>query len=127
MLMTLRSMPRHGSIQESVLSLVILKKEEIEAAKTRALLQGMLKQEAGPEAWTDFFKLAFPWVHVAKKRDEADIIKRLQEEVKRGPLQITAQHEKSFRSRLKTKVVERRANTDLARRLSSKLTPTVPR
>jgi len=120
-------MPKHGSIQESVLSLVILKKEEIEAAKTRALLQGMLKQDAGPEAWADFFKLAFPWVQVAKKRDEAEVIKRLQEEIKRGPLQITAQHDNKFRSRLKTKVVQRQANTELASRLSSKLKPAVPR
>ena len=122
-------MPRHGSLQESVLGLVILKREEIEAAKTRAVIQTMLKQDAGPEAWQDFFKLAFPWVQTAKNRDKADIIKRLNEEVKQGPLSVLAQPDKTYRSRLKTKVVQRQTTptSDMARRITSKIPSAMPR
>lgn len=127
MLMTVREMPRTGSLQESVLLLTILKKEEVEAAKTRAIIQTMLKQDAGPEAWQDFFKLAFPWVAVAKKRDEAETIAALLDEVKRGPLAVYAQQDKTFRSRLKTKVIERRETTELASRISSKLPAAIPK
>lgn len=113
-------MPRYGSLQESVLAIVILRMEEIDAAKTRALLQGMLKAEEGPNAWKEFFRLAFPWVETAKKRDEKDVIKRLQEEVARGPLSITPQQEKRFRSRLKSNPIPAPVN-DIAKRLASKL------
>ena len=99
---------------------MILRMEEIEAAKTRALLQGLLKAEEGPNAWKDFFRLAFPWVETAKKRDEKDIIKRLQEEVARGPLSITPQQEQRYRSRLKTTPIPAPLN-DVAKRLASKL------
>lgn len=94
--------------------------EESEAAKTRALLQGMLKADEGPNAWKEFFKLAFPWVEVAKKRDEKDIIQRLKEEVARGPLAVTAQQEKSYRSRLKQKPVPAPVN-EVARRIAKRL------
>lgn len=108
--------------------LTILKKEEIEAAKTRALVQAMLKQEAGPDAWTDFFRLAFPWVQTAKKREEKETVKLLMDEIKRGPLAVYAQQDRTFRSRLKTKVVQRQGpKTELASRISSKLPAAIPR
>lgn len=78
--------------------------------KTKAVVQSIIKQDAGADAWQLYFKEAFPWVEVAQKREQQDVIRRLQEEVKRGPLKVTAVHDgrqEKFRSRLRTKVVER--------------------
>lgn len=126
LLQTLRNPPRAGSLQESILLLLILKRDEIEMHKTRSLLQAIVKQDAGPEAFKEFFSVAFPWVKVAKKREEGEIIKRLQDEIKRGPLAVFAQRD-TYRSRLKTKVVKREEAGPLISRLTSKISPAIPR
>lgn len=126
LLATLREPPKAGSLRESILILLILKKDEIEAHKTRALLQAVVKQDAGPEAFQDFFRAAFPWVRIAKKREEAEIIQRLQEEIKKGPLAVFAQRD-TYRSRLKDRVTRRVEAGPLISKLTSKITPTIPR
>lgn len=94
--------------------------------KTKAIVQSIVKQDAGNEAWQSYFKEAFPWVEQAQKLEKSDWIKRLQEEVKRGPIKVTGVHDaqQKFRSRLRTKVIERR--TDENPRDMSNLTAKMP-
>jgi hypothetical protein len=106
---------------------LILKKDEIDLHRTRALLQSVINKEAGPEAFKELFSAAFPWVKIAKKREESEIIQRLQEEIKRGPLAVFVSQD-TFRSRLKAKkVVNREEAAPLIARLTNKLSPAIPR
>lgn len=106
--MTLREPPRKGSLRESLLMLLILKKEFVEYSRIRALAQAVINKEKGPEAFDEFRRVAFPWVETQQKRDREQHIKLLQDEVKRGVLNIRPMQDttKPMRSRLKTKVVE---------------------
>ena len=88
--------------------LYVLKKEQIEHARLRALAQSIVNKEKGGEVFTEYMKVAFPWLETQKKRDHSDHVRILMEEVKRGALGIRPLwEEKKGRSRLKTKVVER--------------------
>lgn len=88
--------------------MLLVKREENELAKWKALVQAIVKPEAGPATWDEYFKTAFPWVEVAKGREKDDFIKRLKSEIARGPLEIQKKKDdKAFRSRLKTKIVQR--------------------
>lgn len=82
----------------------------MDMAKTKAIVQSIVKQDAGNDAWQAYFKEAFPWVETAQKIEKQEWVTRLQEEVKRGPIKVTAVHDQQqkIRSRLRTKVVERR-------------------
>jgi hypothetical protein len=118
--------------------LLILKREQIEMSKLRALAQAMVNKEKGPEAFDEFRKVAFPWVETQQKRDRAQHIKLLQDEIKRGVLGVTPLWEanKQIRSRMKTKVVEatpemreeratRRSSIE-QRKINSKLGSVIP-
>ncbi len=90
--------------------LYVLKKEHIEHARLRALAQSIIAKEKGKEVFDDYMKLAFPWHETQKKRDHAEHIRILNDEVKRGGLGIRplwSGRDSKMRSRLKTKVVER--------------------
>lgn len=109
MLSTLRELPRKGSLQESVLILLHMKQEEINHARIRALAQIMINKEKGPEVFEDYMKSAFPWIETVKKRTNAEQIKLLNEEVKKGAIAIKGPlwQQQRIRSRLKTRVVDR--------------------
>lgn len=108
LLATLKEPPRTGTLRGFVLTMLLVKREENELAKWKAMVQAIVKPDAGPASWDAYFKTAFPWVEVAKGREKDDFIKRLKEEISRGPLEIKKQKDdKAFRSRLKAKVVSR--------------------
>lgn len=88
--------------------LLILKKEQIESYKLRALAQAIINKEKGPDAFTEFREASFPWIKTQQKRDQAAHIKILEAEVRRGVLGVTplVDNTRQVRSRLKTKVVE---------------------
>lgn len=69
----------------------------------RALAQILVDKDKGVEAFESYMKSAFPWIETTKKRDRQEQIKRLQEEIKRGPMQIQPLWQKPVKSRLKTK------------------------
>lgn len=97
--------------------------------KTRTILQTMLKKDAGPEAFQQYMKIAFPWIETAKKRDQQDAVKFLQEEIKRGPLVITPQNNDRrgrYQSRLK-KPANPTPTTPQARSLANRLPSNLPK
>lgn len=90
--------------------LYVLKKEQIEHARLRALAQSIIAKEKGKEVFDEYMKVAFPWLETQKKRDVSEHIRILNDEVKRGGLGIKplwSGQDSRMRSRLKTKVVER--------------------
>ncbi len=104
MLSTLRELPPKGSIQESVLIILHFKQEEINHARLRALSQILMDKEKGIEAFEAYMKSAFPWIESSKNRDRASQIKKLQEEVNKGPMSVQPLWQKPIKSRLKAKL-----------------------
>ena len=94
--------------------LYVLKKEEIEHARLRALAQSIVAKEKGKEVFDEYMKVAFPWHETQKKRDDAAHIRLLRDEVAKGQLAITPmwKGKDKMRSRLKTKVVSREEQTN---------------
>lgn len=111
MYQTLREPPKRGSLRESVLILYVLQKEQVEHARLRALAQGIVNKEKAVEAFEQYQQTAFPWIETQKRRDAQGFIKLLSEEVKRGAMGIRPLWEKPLRSRLKTRVVQRRSES----------------
>ncbi len=87
--------------------LYVLKKEQIEHARLRALAQAIVSKEKGKEVFDDYMKVAFPWLETQKRRDKDDHIRVLKEEVKKGGLRIVPLWEERMHSRLKHRIVER--------------------
>jgi hypothetical protein len=113
--------------------LYVLKREQIEHARLRALAQAIIQKEKGKEVFDDYMNVAFPWLATSKRQEKNDHIRLLMEEVKKGQLGIKPLwQETRGRSRLRTRVVERaeKQATPQARqnmnRLYSKLGKIVP-
>lgn len=88
--------------------LYVLKKEQIEHARLRALAQALIEKDKGKEVFDDYMKVAFPWLDARKALEKSDHIRLLMEEVKKGALGIRPLwQEQKMRSRLRTRVVER--------------------
>lgn len=85
----------------------MLKKEQVEHARLRALAQAIVEKEKGKEVFDDYMRVAFPWLETSKRREKDDHIKILLEEVKKGALDIKPLWQDRVRSRLKHRVVER--------------------
>lgn len=94
-----------------MLMLFVLKKEQTEHARLRALATAIVNKEKTKEAFEDYMKLAFPWIEGQKKKDASYYSKILLEHVKNGALNITPLTDETARmkSRLKAKVIERAA------------------
>lgn len=84
-----------------------MKQEEINHAKIRALAQIMVNKEKGPEVFEEYMRSAFPWAETVRRRVNAEQIKVLNEEVKKGVIAIKGPlwQQQKIRSRLKTRVV----------------------
>jgi len=88
--------------------LYVLKKEQVEHGRLRALAQAIINKEKAKEVFDDYMKIAFPWLETQKKRDQSDHVKILLDEVKKGVLGIKPLWQESkTKSRLKTRVVEK--------------------
>ena len=109
---------------------LILKREDIETAKTRVVVQSLLEKEGIDKAWKEYLNIAYPWAETAKKRETSEWVQRLAEEVSRGPLAVFAQQDPMYRSRLKARVIERDKLSPEARatisKISKRLPPIVP-
>lgn len=90
LLKTLRDPPRPGSPREWALRNLVLRQEEIEFAKTRAIAQLLLSKEQGKEAFDAYMSLALPFVDVAKRAVDDEMKKALAREVKRGGMRVRA-------------------------------------
>jgi hypothetical protein len=110
LLASLREPPQTGSLQESILLLYVLKKEQIEHARLRALAQAIVAKDKGKEVFDDYMRTAFPWLEAQKKNTHTEVIKALNAEVQRGGLGIKPLWQATkMHSRLKTKIVEKNA------------------
>jgi hypothetical protein len=90
--------------------LYVLKRDQNEHVRLRALAQAIINKEKGKEVFDEYMKIAFPWLETKKQRDKSDHINLLAEEVKRGGLAIKPLwQEQKVRSRLKTRVIEKEA------------------
>ncbi len=87
--------------------LYVLKKEQIEHARLRALAQAIIAKDKGKEVFDEYMKVAFPWLEGKKRRDKEDHVKVLLEEVKKGGLSIKPLWQEKMSSRLKHRVIER--------------------
>ena len=115
LLASLREPPPTGSLQESVLLLYVLKKEQIEHARTRALAQAIVSKDKGKEVFDDYMKTAFPWLEAQKKNTHTDVIKALNAEVKRagaGGMGIRPLWQAPKQSKRKTKHIEKNEAPD---------------
>lgn len=93
--------------------LYVLKKEQIEHARLRALAQAIVSKDKGKEVFEEYMNVAFPWLETAKKRERADHVRLLMDEVKKGSLGIRPLwQDTQMRSRLRTRVVERQVPQD---------------
>jgi hypothetical protein len=96
----LREPPLKGSLRESVLLLYALKREEIQYMRDLAVAQIMVSKEKGAEVFDKYTKTMFPWMEVAKNRDDEQHKKILEQIVKAGPLTVVPMQEKKGKSRL---------------------------
>jgi hypothetical protein len=90
----------------------VLKKEQIEHARTRALAQAIVSKDKGKEVFDDYMKTAFPWLEAQKKNTHADVIKALNAEVKRGGMGIKPLWQAPKQSKRKTTHIEKDATPD---------------
>ena len=86
--------------------LYVLMKEQHQYMRDLALAQIALDKEKGVEKFEAYRKEMFPWVEIAKKRDEAMHKQILNDMVKGGPLAVFAPKPQGVKSRL-VKRVER--------------------
>lgn len=102
---------------------LILKRDRIEYAKTRALLQGIVNKEAADGALKEYLHAQMPYLARAQKDERQQHIKRLVDEVARGPMRVTPVMTKQVKSRLKSRVVQRSAEEQsaLAKNVSKRI------
>ena len=91
--------------------LFVLKKEQIEHARLRALAQAIIAKDKGKEVFDEYMKVAFPWLETQKMRDKDAHILILTEEVKKGGLSVKPLWQEKMRSKLKHRVVARETAT----------------
>lgn len=88
--------------------LYVLKKEQVEHARLRALAQAIIAKDKAKEVFDEYMKVAFPWLETQKGRDKEDHVRVLMAEVQKGGLTVKPLWQESqMRSRLKMKVVDR--------------------
>lgn len=91
--------------------------------RTRAVIQALVNKEAADKALDDYRDSQMPYLRRTQKDDRQRHIKLLMDEVAKGPIGITPVMPKQVRSRLKTKVIHRSEEEQLAqvRRISKRI------
>ena len=107
-----------------VLQALILKKDQIEYFKTRAIIQAVVDAKEADEALKAYRDVQFPYYQKQQSSQKRAVIDQLMNEVKKGGFVVTpVGQQKKMRSRLKTRVVERTAEDQkqAALRVSNRL------
>lgn len=107
LLATLREPPPRGSIQSYVLQALLIRKDQIEYLKVRAIVQATVNKEAADKALSEFRDAQLPYLPKVQKDDRSMHIKKLMEEVGRGEMSITPVMQKRVKSKMRHKVVQR--------------------
>lgn len=88
----MRELPPRGSVKESLMISIRLRRDVQDLYRTYVVVQAVRdKGETGEptqEAFTKFRDTIMPFVGDSTKRADRDVVKRLEEEVSRGPLQV---------------------------------------
>lgn len=123
MLATLRRPPPRGSVQSYVLQALLIRRDHIEYVRTRALVQAIINKDEANNALELYRDAQMPYLPKVKMADRQQTIQKLMSEVARGPMEIKPVMQKSVKSRLKTKVIQRNEEERLAssRRISNKI------
>lgn len=123
MLATLREPPPRGSAQSYVLQALVIRKDQIEYMRTRALIQTLYDKEKANEALKDYREAQMPYYRKNQQDDRQRHIKLLMQEVSRGPIGIAPVMTKQVKSKLRQKVIQRSSEEQLAqsRRVSNKI------
>lgn len=87
------------------------------------MAQALVNKDAADEALKNYSDTLMPYLARIKKDDRNQHIKRLMDEVSRGPMSITPVMQKAVKSKLKTRVIERSTEEQVAatRRITKKL------
>ena len=107
MLKTLRAPPPKGSLQESVLILLLMRLESIEHAKFRALAQIYIDKDKGIEAFEEYVKIAFPYMKAIKDRSKDAARNELQSWVGKGQIMVRPMAAAKGQSKMKAKLSKR--------------------
>jgi len=128
LLQTLRAPPKVGSLLESVLILLLMKQENIEHARFRALAQIMINQEKGVEAFEEYMKMAFPYLEATKRKQSEGVAKMIDAEIRRGAFAITPQAQTPIKSKMHSKAATRKVGLtrDQADSLYGKMGRAIP-
>jgi len=123
LLATLREPPPRGSLQSYVLQALLIRKDQIEYMRTRAVVQALVNKDEAQKALDAYRDAQMPYLQGVQKNDRQQHIKRLMDEVAKGAISVTPIMPKQVRSRLKTRVVQRTTEEQLAqsRRLSKQM------
>ena len=110
-----------------MLILLLMKQENIEHARFRALAQIMINQEKGVEAFEEYMKMAFPYLEATKRRQSESVAKMIEQEIKRGPITVTVQNN-TMTSKMKSKMMARQKDQtrDQADALYRKMGGSIP-
>lgn len=103
MLKTLTRPPEPNSFRGWVLIFYQQKLEEIDQAKTRAIIQAAINEEAASDAFELYLKIAYPGLEDLRKK-EKDKIKTLMEEEMSKKLIVTPDQVPTFKSQLRKKL-----------------------
>lgn len=119
----MRRPPPRGSVQAYVLQALLLRRDQIEYFRTRALIQSIINKDAADDALKSFRDVLMPYMVRIQQTDRSQHIKYLMDEVARGPMSIAPVMQKQVKSKLKTRHVARSAEEELAstRRITKKI------
>ncbi len=87
--------------------MLLIKKEDIEHAKFRALAQIQISKKEGVEAFEEYMKVAFPYLQAEKQKRHSAAIKVLEAEIKRGAFSIRPQQPLVMKSKMRGRILSR--------------------
>jgi ACT domain-containing protein len=115
--------PPRGSLQDIVLQALLIRKDQIEYAKTRAIVQAIYDKENAQTALDQYRDAQFPYYQKLNRQEKDDRIKQLKEWIGQGSMTIRPLWAKKAKSRLKTKALSRDPadRAEATRRVSRKM------
>ena len=103
----MRELPRRGSVREALMISIRLRREVQDLYRTYVLVQAIRdKGETGEptqDAFNKFKQSIMPYVSDTTVKADEEVVRRLEEEIARGPLRVTPVSESpAIRSRLQS-------------------------
>jgi len=102
----------------------------MEVAKTKTIVQTLVKPDAASKVWKEYIEEAFPWVKEGERQEHQALLDVLRREVSMGPIRVAQvfDRERDVRSRLRTKQVNPADTyTQVNKKILSRLPRNIPR